>query len=90
MTYSLNSGVAVKCKIPKKIWQDLEVGSIIYIKKIEKKYGYKKVGEDDKGKPIFEKDVNKIEWWINDFEVINGLIDNIVEELEDTDGENEF
>ena len=90
MTYSLNSGVAVKCKIPKKIWQDLEVGSIIYIKKIEKKYGYKKVGEDDKGKPIFEKDMNKIEWWINDFEVINGLIDNIIEELEDANGENEF
>ena len=78
------------CKIPKKIWQDLEVGSIIYIKKIEKKYGYKKVGEDDKGKPIFEKDMNKIEWWLNDFEVINSLIDNIIEELEDANGENEF
>ena len=29
-TYSLGSGVSVKCKIPKKIWEDLEVGSIIY------------------------------------------------------------
>ena len=56
---------------------------IIYIEKMEKKYGYKKVGEDDKGKPIFEKDVNKIEWWINEFEVLNGLMDSIIEDLEE-------
>ena len=48
-TYSLGSGVSVKCKIPKKIWGDLEVGSIIYIKSIEKRFGYIKVGEDANG-----------------------------------------
>ena len=42
-----------------------------------------KVGEDGKGKPIFEKDIDKQEWWINSYEVINGLIDNIIEEVED-------
>ena len=83
MTYSLNSGVTVKCKIPKREWQGLEKGSIIYIKSMERKCGFKKVGEDEKGKPIFEKDVDKQDWWINSFEVINGLIDNIIEEVED-------
>lgn len=83
MTYSLNSGATVKCKIPKRAWQSLEVGSIIYIKSMERKCGFKKVGEDGKGKPIFEKDMDKQEWWINSYEVINGLIDNIIEEVED-------
>ena len=45
--------------------------------------GYKKVGEDDKGKPIFEKDPNKMEWVINQYDVINGSIDFIIEELEE-------
>ena len=83
VTYSLGSGVSVKCKIPKKIWEDLEVGNIIYIKGMEQRMGYKKVGEDDKGKPIFEKDPNKMEWVINQYDVINGSIDFIIEELEE-------
>ena len=83
MTYSLNSGVTVKCKIPKREWQGLEVGSIIYIKSMERKCGFKKVAEDEKGRPRFEKDADKQEWWINSYEVINGLIDNIIEEVED-------
>lgn len=82
-TYSLGSGVSVKCKIPKKIWEDLEVGSIIYIKSIEKRFGYKKVGEDANGKPKFEKDMTKIEWFINEYDVINNTIDFIIEELEE-------
>ena len=82
-TYSLGSGVSVKCKIPKKIWGDLEVGSIIYIKSIEKRFGYKKVGEDANGKPKFEKDMTKIEWFINEYDVINNAIDFIIEELEE-------
>ena len=82
-TYSLGSGVSVKCKIPKKIWEDLEVGNIIYIKGMEQRMGYKKVGEDDKGKPIFEKDPNKMEWYINDYDVINGSINFVIEELEE-------
>ena len=82
-TYSLGSGVSVKCKIPKKIWEDLEVGNIIYIKGMEQRMGYKKIGEDDKGKPIFEKDPNKMEWYINDYDVINGSINFVIEELEE-------
>ena len=82
-TYSLGSGVSVKCKIPKKIWEDLEVGNIIYIKGMEQRMGYKKVGEDDKGKPIFEKDPNKMEWYINNYDVLNGSIDFVIEELEE-------
>ena len=82
-TYSLGSGVSAKCKIPKKIWEDLEVGSIIYIKSIEKRFGYKKVGEDANGKPKFEKDMTKIEWFINEYDVINNAIDFIIEELEE-------
>lgn len=83
VTYSLGSGVSVKCKIPKKIWEDLEVGNIIYIKGMEQRMGYKKVGEDDKGKPIFEKDPNKMEWVINQYDVINGSINFVIEELEE-------
>lgn len=86
-TYSLASGVSVKCKIPKKIWQNLIAGNVIYIKSMEKRLGYKKAGEDEKGKPIFEKDNAKLEWYINSFTVINGLIDNVLEELDDR-GEN--
>ena len=82
-TYSLGSGVSVKCKIPKKIWGDLEVGSIIYIKSIEKRFGYKKVGEDANGKPKFEKDMTKIEWFINEYDVIDNAINFIIEELEE-------
>ena len=82
-TYSLGSGVSVKCKIPKKIWEDLEVGNIIYIKGMEQRMGYKKVGEDDKGKPIFEKDPNKMEWYINNYSILSSYeIDCIVEDLE--------
>ena len=83
MTYSLSSGAAVKCKIPKRAWQSLEVGSIIYIKSMERKCGFKKVGEDGKGKPIFEKDMDKQEWWITSFEVLNSLMDSIIEDLEE-------
>ena len=81
-TYSLGSGVSAKCKIPKKIWGDLEVGSIIFIKSIEKRCGFKKVGEDAKGKPIFEKDPTKMEWYINDYDIIDGSIDFIIDDLE--------
>ena len=81
-TYSLNSGVSIKCKISKKIWEGLEVGNIIYIEDIQKKFGFKKVGEDEKGKPIFEKDLNKIEWWIEKYSIINGSIDYIIMDTE--------
>ena len=79
-TYSLGSGVSGKCKIPKKKWGDLVVGSIIYIKSIEKRFGYKKDGEDANGNPKFEKDMTKIEWVINEYDVINNDIDFIIEE----------
>lgn len=80
-TYSLGSGVSVECKIPKQIWENLSVGNIIYIKSMEKRQKSKKVGENEKGKPIFEK-INEYEWYITNYSVINGLIDNIVQEVE--------
>ena len=80
-TQSLGSGVAVKCKISKKIWENLEVGNIIYINSMEKKFGFKKVGEDENGKPKFEKDESKQEWWITNYSIINGNIDFVLEEL---------
>jgi len=85
-TYSLNSGVSVKCKISKRIWENLEVGSIIYINSMEKKFGFKKVGEDEKGKPKFEKDESKQEWWITSYHIVDGLINNILEKIEDQGG----
>lgn len=85
-TYSLGSGVSVKCKISKRIWENLEVGSIIYINSMEKKFGFKTVGKDEKGKPKFEKDESKQEWWITSYHVVDGLIDNILEEIEDQGG----
>ena len=80
-TQSLGSGVAVKCKISKKIWENLEVGNIIYINSMEKKFGFKKVGEDENGKPKFEKDESKQEWWITNYSIINSNIDFVLEEL---------
>ena len=50
---------------------------------VEKRFGYKKVGEDANGKPKFEKDMTKIEWFINEYDVINNAIDFIIEELEE-------
>ena len=80
-TQSLGSGVAVKCKISKRIWENLEVGNIIYINSMERKFGFKKVGEDENGKPKFEKDESKQEWWITNYSIINGNIDFVLEEL---------
>jgi hypothetical protein len=51
---------------------------------MEKKFGYKKVGEttDKKGniKPIFEVDEGKLEWWISSYSVIHNfdeVVDNV-------------
>ena len=38
---------------------------------MQKKFGYKKVGEFENGKPKFETDETKIEWWITDYSIIN-------------------
>ena len=80
-TISLGSGNSAKCKISKRQFEGIEVGSIIYINSMEKKQKSRKVGEDEKGKPIFEK-INEYEWWITRFSLINSMIDNIVEDLE--------
>lgn len=74
-TYCLNNSKTAKCKIAKKLYKDkdLKVGDIIYIHSMEKKFGYKKVGEDGDGKPCFQKDFNKIEWHITDYNVIKDI-----------------
>ena len=79
-TQSLNSGVSVRCKIPKKIYQELNVGDIIYIQGMEKKFKSRKVGEDDNGKAIWEK-TDETEWWIKSYSIIKD-IDAILEELD--------
>lgn len=76
-TYSLNSGVSVKCKISKRVWANnpLKVNDIIYISDMCRKYAQRKVGEttDKKGKvkPIFEEDKTTMNWWINAYNKIN-------------------
>lgn len=81
-TYSLGSGVSVECKIPKKLWRNLDVGNIIYINSMERRQRSRKVGEDEKGKPIFEK-IDEYEWFITNYSIVNGLIDRVLEELDE-------
>lgn len=94
-TYSLNSGVSIKCKINKKLWNndgELYKNDVIYIHSMQKKFGYKKVGEktlaNGKVKPIFEEDQNKQEWWITNYSVIHN-IDEVISEYE-VDDEKRF
>lgn len=78
-TYCLNNGSTCKCKINKRLFKEkpLSNNDVIYIHSMEKKFGFKKVGEkaDSKGnlKPIFETDESKIEWWINNYSIISEL-----------------
>ena len=77
-TYCLNNGVTCKCKISKKIWnhRPLQENDVIYINSMKRKFGCKKVGEDKKGKPIFEEDQSTFVWWIEDYNVVN--LDEVV------------
>lgn len=72
-TYCLNNGVVCRCKISKKYFREKELSEndTIFINKMERRFGYKKVGEDSNGKPKFEQDQNKIEWWITDYNIVN-------------------
>lgn len=86
-TYCLNNGSTCKCKISKKLWNNdgqLNENDIIYIHAMEKKFGFKKVGEttDKKGKikPIFEEDQTKTEWWITNYSVIHNM-DEVLDEI---------
>lgn len=85
-TYSLASGVQIKCKISKRIFKDkpVKAGEVIYIHSMEKKYSHKKVGEveqkNGKMKPIFEEDKTlPMTWWISEYSSIS----NLDEALED-------
>jgi DNA polymerase-3 subunit alpha len=77
--YCLNNGTTVRCKISKKIWNNkpLQENQIIYIHSMEKKFGYKKIGDkiDKKGnvKPEFEIDETKMEWWITNYTIIENI-----------------
>jgi len=86
-TYCLNNGSTCKCKINKKLWNndgELNKNDVIYIHSMEKKFGWKKVGEkiDKKGnvKPVFEVDANKIEWHITNYSVIPNM-EEVLDEL---------
>lgn len=71
-TYCLNNGKSCKCKISKKDFNSkpLKVGDVIYISSMEKKFGKKFMGTNEKGKNIFETDENKLDWWINSYNII--------------------
>ncbi|HJG97312.1 MAG TPA: hypothetical protein K8V90_09445, partial [Romboutsia timonensis] len=63
-------------KISRRIYKGLNEDDLIYIYGTEEKIGSKKVGEKldtktGKMKPIFEKDPNKIELWISEYELVN-------------------
>jgi len=62
----------------------VNVNDVIYIHSMEKKFGWKKVGEktDKKGnvKPLFEVDENKIEWHITNYSVIPNM-EEVLDEL---------
>lgn len=85
-TYCLNNGSTCKCKINKKTWKsigELQQNDVIYIHKMEKKFGWKKVGEtvdkNNKIKPIFEIDESKIEWHITEYNKVN--IEEVLDEI---------
>ena len=85
-TYCLANGNTCNCKIAKKLFtaKEIKETDIIFIHKMQKKFGYKKVGEttDKRGKikPIFEEDETKIEWWITDYDIVN--IDEVLDEIQ--------
>jgi|GEM_PF-449204 len=85
-TYCLNNGGTCRCKISKTIFKDkeIDVGDIIYIHNMTRKFGYKKVGEkeDKKGnvKPIFEQDESKQDWWITSYNKVD--INEVLDEIE--------
>lgn len=74
--YHLDKGITIEYKISRRIYKGLNIQDIIYIYGTEEKLGSKKVGEEldsktGKIKPIFEKDENKKELWISEYEIIN-------------------
>ena len=79
-TYSLGSGVQIKCKINKKLFKEnpIDINSIIYIHSMEPKFPQKKVGEkilkNGNIKPLFEEDTTRPKvWWITNYSVITNL-----------------
>lgn len=78
-TYCLNNGKTCRCKIKKSVFKNKEIkeGDVIYAQSMQRKTGWKKVGEKPDGKPIFEEDKTKIEWWINSYNILD--IDEILE-----------
>ena len=72
-TYCLNNGSTCKCKISKRVWnhRPLQENEVIYINSMKRKFGCRKIGENEKGKPIFEEDKSTIVWWIEDYNIVN-------------------
>ena len=76
--YRIDTGEIITYKISRRIYKGLNQHDIIYIYGEEDKVGHKKVGEhyDEKKSrivPDFEKDPNKIEKWIREYERINEI-----------------
>lgn len=77
--YCLKNSNSVECKISKRVFnkQPLQDYDLIVVEEMKAKYAQKKVGEDEKGKPIFEADKTKKVWWIEKYSKINN-IDEII------------
>ncbi|WP_133015013.1 PHP domain-containing protein [Clostridium cuniculi] len=74
--HRIDTGNIIEYKISRRIYKGLNEDDLIYIYGTEEKIGSKKVGEKldtktGKMKPIFEKDPNKIELWISEYELVN-------------------
>ena len=74
--YRIDTGEILTYKISRRIYKGLNEDDLIYIYGTEEKIGSKKVGEKldpktGKMKPTFEKDPNKVEKWVSQYELVN-------------------
>ena len=74
--YRIDTGEILTYKISRRIYKGLNEDDLIYIYGTEEKRGSKKVGEKldpktGKMKPTFEKDPNKVEKWVSQYELVN-------------------
>ncbi len=80
--YCLNNGKTETVKISKKnfSYEHIKEGTVLYINSIKRKHGWKKVGEYKNGKPKFEPDHTKQEWWITNYSIVHN-VESIIEEV---------
>jgi len=79
--YCLNNGKIETIKINKKNfdYKNIKEGTVLYINSISRKCGWKKIGEHKNGKPKFEPDYDKQEWWLNSYSIVHNIDQKIKE-----------